>query len=74
MARSPAGFAPCSAESWRAPWEMYGGCDIVAELFKPLPSFVVGRYLGVPEADRASAAPCSTPRPGCRRPSRSCSG
>ncbi|SHL05383.1 cytochrome P450 [Streptomyces yunnanensis] len=156
--RSPAGFAPCSAESWRAPWEMYaalrdadplhhvvdgdywvlsryadvlaaardtgrfssaggltftygererlgitdaapmvmldppehtdfrrlitrgytprrvaaiapdvrafvrarldriaglrGGCDIVAELFKPLPSFVVGRYLGVPEADR----------------------
>ncbi|MFF2813368.1 cytochrome P450 [Streptomyces sp. NPDC058000] len=29
------------------------GCDIVAELFKPLPSFVVGRYLGVPEADRA---------------------
>ncbi|MCK7626200.1 cytochrome P450 [Streptomyces sp. RS10V-4] len=30
-----------------------GGCDIVAELFKPLPSFVVGRYLGVPAADRA---------------------
>ncbi|MFE3650123.1 cytochrome P450 [Streptomyces sp. NPDC059152] len=30
-----------------------GGCDIVAELFKPLPSFVVGRYLGVPEADRS---------------------
>jgi cytochrome P450 family 130 len=29
-----------------------GGGDIVAELFKPLPSFVVGRYLGVPDADR----------------------
>ncbi|MEO3784110.1 cytochrome P450 [Actinocorallia sp. B10E7] len=27
--------------------------DIVAELFKPLPSFVVARYLGVPEADRS---------------------
>ncbi|WP_344241908.1 cytochrome P450 [Actinocorallia libanotica] len=27
--------------------------DIVAELFKPLPSFVVAHYLGVPEADRA---------------------
>ncbi|KUL52565.1 cytochrome [Streptomyces sp. NRRL F-4489] len=33
--------------------QLRGGCDIVAELFKPLPSFVVGRYLGVPEADRA---------------------
>ncbi|WP_274915275.1 cytochrome P450 [Streptomyces sp. WZ-12] len=33
--------------------DLPGGCDIVAELFKPLPSFVVGRYLGVPEADRA---------------------
>jgi cytochrome P450 len=30
-----------------------GGGDIVAELFKPLPSLVVGHYLGVPEADRA---------------------
>jgi cytochrome P450 len=29
-----------------------GGGDIVAELFKPLPSFVVGRYLGVPDDDR----------------------
>jgi cytochrome P450 family 130 len=28
-------------------------CDIVAELFRPLPAFVVARYLGVPEADRA---------------------
>lgn len=27
--------------------------DIVAELFKPLPSFVVAHYLGVPAADRA---------------------
>ncbi|MBG0831174.1 cytochrome P450 [Planomonospora sp. ID67723] len=27
--------------------------DIVAELFKPLPSFVVAHYLGVPEPDRA---------------------
>ncbi|WP_197381944.1 cytochrome P450 [Mycolicibacterium mengxianglii] len=29
-----------------------GGGDIVAELFKPLPSLVVAHYLGVPEADR----------------------
>ena len=29
-----------------------GGGDIVAELFKPLPSMVVAHYLGVPEADR----------------------
>jgi cytochrome P450 len=29
-----------------------GGGDIAAELTKPLPSYVVGRYLGVPEADR----------------------
>ncbi|SNR42359.1 hypothetical protein SAMN06265360_105186 [Haloechinothrix alba] len=27
--------------------------DIVAELFKPMPSFVVAHYLGVPPADRA---------------------
>lgn len=31
-----------------------GGGDIVAELFKPLPSFVVAGYLGVPEADRGA--------------------
>lgn len=31
-----------------------GGGDIVAELFKPLPSMVVAHYLGVPEADRAN--------------------
>jgi cytochrome P450 len=30
-----------------------GGGDIVAELFKPLPSMVVAHYLGVPVADRA---------------------
>jgi cytochrome P450 len=29
-----------------------GTGDIVASLFKPLPSFVVAHYLGVPEADR----------------------
>jgi hypothetical protein len=29
-----------------------GEADIVAELFKPLPSFVVARYLGVPAEDR----------------------
>lgn len=29
-----------------------GGGDIVAELFKPLPSMVVAHYLGVPEADQ----------------------
>jgi len=30
-----------------------GGGDVVAELFKPLPSMVVAHYLGVPEEDRA---------------------
>ncbi len=30
-----------------------GGGDVVARLFKPLPSMVVAHYLGVPEADRA---------------------
>src|SRR3954452_25545476 len=30
-----------------------GGGDIVAELLKPLPSFVVGRYLGVPPSDQS---------------------
>jgi cytochrome P450 len=29
-----------------------GGGDVVAELFKPLPSLVVAHYLGVPPADR----------------------
>lgn len=30
-----------------------GEADVVAELFKPLPSLVVAHYLGVPEADRS---------------------
>ena len=30
-----------------------GECDIVPHLFRPVPSFVVASYLGVPEADRA---------------------
>ena len=30
-----------------------GGGDVVAELFKPLPSLVVGHYLGVPVEDQA---------------------
>jgi len=30
-----------------------GSGDIVAEVFKPLPSLVVAHYLGVPESDRA---------------------
>ncbi|HVB45348.1 MAG TPA: cytochrome P450 [Streptosporangiaceae bacterium] len=29
-----------------------GECDIVTELFRPVPGFVVAGYLGVPEADR----------------------
>lgn len=29
-----------------------GGGDVVAELFKPMPSMVVAHYLGVPEQDR----------------------
>lgn len=31
-----------------------GGGDVVAELFKPLPSMVVAHYLGVPEPDRSN--------------------
>jgi cytochrome P450 family 130 len=30
-----------------------GECDIVAELFRPVPIFVVAGYLGVPDEDRA---------------------
>ncbi|MEI7887477.1 MAG: cytochrome P450 [Actinomycetes bacterium] len=30
-----------------------GNCDIVAELLKPLPTMVVGHYLGVPVEDRS---------------------
>ena len=42
-----------------------GGGDIVAELFKPLPSMVVAHYLGVPEEDRDSstAGPRRSSRP-----------
>ncbi len=29
-----------------------GGGDVVADLLKPLPSFIVGKYLGVPPEDR----------------------
>lgn len=29
-----------------------GPCDVVEELLKPLPTYVVAHYLGVPEADR----------------------
>ena len=36
-----------------------GNADIVAELFKPLPSYVVAHYLGVPAEDRV----CSTVGP-----------
>ncbi|MFQ6230056.1 cytochrome P450 [Nocardia sp. NPDC002869] len=31
----------------------HGGGDIVADLFKPLPTMVVAHYLGVPEEDRS---------------------
>jgi cytochrome P450 family 130 len=33
--------------------EASGTCDIIAELFRPVPAFVVANYLGVPERDRA---------------------
>jgi cytochrome P450 len=33
--------------------DFLAGGDIIAELFKPLPSMVVAHYLGVPDADRA---------------------
>ncbi|MDX2169093.1 MAG: cytochrome P450 [Deltaproteobacteria bacterium] len=41
-------FAAARIESARA----LGTVDMVAHLFKPLPSLVVAHYLGVPEADR----------------------
>ena len=46
-----------------------GGGDIVAELFKPLPSMVVAHYLGVPEEDRTSstAGPRRSSRPTQQR-------
>ena len=42
-------FAVERIEALRA----HGGGDIVAELLKPLPTYVVAHYLGGPEADRA---------------------
>ena len=33
--------------------EEFGECDIVEALFKPLPSFVIAHYLGVPVEDRS---------------------
>ena len=58
------GFTPRQVESVEPPVRAFvverlgrllavGGGDIVAELFKPLPSMVVAHYLGVPEKDRA---------------------
>lgn len=58
------GFTPRQVESVEAEVRGYvvtrieelranGGGDIVAHLFKPLPSMVVAHYLGVPEQDRA---------------------
>jgi len=57
------GFTPRQVESVEPAVRQYvrerverlranGGGDVVAELFKPLPSMVVAHYLGVPEADR----------------------
>lgn len=57
------GFTPRQVESVEPSVRQYvrerverlranGGGDVVAELFKPLPSMVVAHYLGVPEADR----------------------
>ena len=57
------GFTPRQVESVEPKVRQYvrerverlranGGGDVVAELFKPLPSMVVAHYLGVPEADR----------------------
>ncbi len=39
-----------------------GAGDVVAELFKPLPSMVVAHYLGVPAADRERFRKYFTPR------------
>jgi cytochrome P450 len=57
------GFTPRQVEAVEPPVRKFvverlerllagGGGDIVAELFKPLPSMVVAHYLGVPEEDR----------------------
>ncbi|GAA1918558.1 cytochrome P450 [Nocardioides marmoribigeumensis] len=58
------GFTPRQVEAVEPPVRAFvaerleamradGGGDVVARLFKPLPSMVVAHYLGVPEPDRA---------------------
>ena len=54
--RRVAGIEPAVRETVRARLDVLaelGECDIVAELFRPVPAFVVASYLGVPETDRA---------------------
>ncbi|MDG2352741.1 MAG: cytochrome P450 [Acidimicrobiales bacterium] len=57
------GFTPRKAEDMRQDINSFveaaikrikelENCDIISELFKPLPSFVVSKYLGVPTSDR----------------------
>lgn len=57
------GFTPRKAEDMRGDINSFvetainkikelDNCDIISELFKPLPSFVVSKYLGVPSSDR----------------------
>ena len=57
------GFTPSTAEDMRKDINSFvetainrikelENCDIISELFKPLPSFVVSKYLGVPASDR----------------------
>ena len=57
------GFTPRKAEDMRQDINSFvetaiirikelESCDIISELFKPLPSFVVSKYLGVPASDR----------------------
>jgi len=57
------GFTPRKAEDMRQDINSFvetainrikelENCDIISELFKPLPSFVVSKYLGVPASDR----------------------
>ena len=57
------GFTPRNAEDMRQDINSFvetainrikelENCDIISELFKPLPSFVVSKYLGVPASDR----------------------
>jgi hypothetical protein len=54
--RRAAGLEPAVRRFVRARLDAiaeHGECDIVAELFRPVPGFVVAGYLGVPEADQA---------------------